>query len=653
MSRSFPIATTYAWLLLLAIEMALFAVFGPSAGASDWAYVVWAGPALTAVCALCTLPLEWTLGKRQRIWIGGGALATITLALNHQAFCRGYYHVPLGAAGALMIVTAWAAYGMDATRRLYLWLAPLLPIVLSYANRVMYPQRYLEQHMTLSLLSFWTLALWATRLLEPESEGPGKALPVRWAGAGGLLLALLSFTLFGTGRAPLDAAVVLTRELPTPAAVASLLAPLADRDRDGFGSLLVGSDCDDRNPAVNPASFEIPGNGIDDNCVGGDAPLPQASAAFDTVHHSTTNEGRQTTIVLITVDALRADRVYGEGGARVAPFMHSLAQRCVAFEAAYATYATTTWSVFGLLHSRYATQAEERGQCGHFDVPGTSQPSLPGVLRDGGWETVMVAGTWLLSKKCGLTRDFGEVVVDPVELFDARPRAAMVTDLALAALSDWESGFLWVHYIDPHEPYWKGPGPDGPGGGASDEEAYDWEISHVDREIQRLFEAVPEDALIVLAADHGERFLRGNGIGHLGTSPGGLHVPLAFCGPGISPARVDSPVSLLDLAPTLLELAGLPAPASFLGESLVPVIRGQADSPGRGWAAAEYLGWPPGDRLERALFGAGFSIHADLKLGIYTIQSPAGRSRTAYLEPDLAGYDAWVRFADGHLGVRP
>jgi hypothetical protein len=57
----------------------------------------------------------------------------------------------------------------------------------------------------------------------------------------------------------------------------SIARALSDGDGDGYSALLGGTDCDDSDPKVNPAAAEIPGNGIDDNCIGGDRPSPSTA----------------------------------------------------------------------------------------------------------------------------------------------------------------------------------------------------------------------------------------------------------------------------------------------------------------------------------------------------------------------------------------
>jgi hypothetical protein len=83
-----------------------------------------------------------------------------------------------------------------------------------------------------------------------------------------------------------------------------------------------------------------------------------------------------------------------------------------------------------------------------------------------------------------------------------------------------------------------------------------------------------EQAILVIVGIHGEEFVEHGGAGH-GTRlyEESLRVPLAIHAPELlAPGRVDAPVDLLDLAPTIADLLGVPAPQSWQGESLVPVI---------------------------------------------------------------------------------
>jgi arylsulfatase A-like enzyme len=112
------------------------------------------------------------------------------------------------------------------------------------------------------------------------------------------------------------------------------------------------------------------------------------------------------------------------------------------------------------------------------------------------------------------------------------------------------------------------------------ESLYDAEVAAVDDEIRRLFERLErrnffQNAVIVVTADHGEEFGQHQGVfGHgLTLYQGEIRVPLLVIAPGFSGSVVLRNVSLLDVAPTVLELTGLLPARSFEGRSLVPLMK--------------------------------------------------------------------------------
>jgi arylsulfatase A-like enzyme len=166
---------------------------------------------------------------------------------------------------------------------------------------------------------------------------------------------------------------------------------------------------------------------------------------------------------------------------------------------------------------------------------------------------------------------------------------------------------LFLHYMDPHTPY-APPAPfdrrfdpayDGPVDGRNYADRgplspaemdhvralYDGEIAYADEETDALMrelarEGLMENAVVVVSADHGEEFQEHGSWHHGGTLHREVvHVPLALRVPGIPGRRVPGPVSLVDLAPTLLDAAGVPPPATFMGRSLLPRLRGQPATP--------------------------------------------------------------------------
>jgi choline-sulfatase len=168
-------------------------------------------------------------------------------------------------------------------------------------------------------------------------------------------------------------------------------------------------------------------------------------------------------------------------------------------------------------------------------------------------------------------------------------RADATTDLALRWLAARDPGkpfFLWVHYFDPHHPYWPPPPwntrfrEEGGDGRADAIAAYDGEIAFADEHLGRLLKALdPTRTIVAVTADHGE------GLWQHGHKAHGIHlyeeavrVPLLFRWGGHVAAgmKVPGPVELTDLAPTLLDLAGVPWTGDPpQGQSLGPALRGQ------------------------------------------------------------------------------
>ncbi len=206
---------------------------------------------------------------------------------------------------------------------------------------------------------------------------------------------------------------------------------------------------------------------------------------------------------------------------------------------------------------------------------------------------------------CGVLRGFStERLIPP-----SRPaQGGIVTDAAVAELRRARGGplFMYVHYLDTHAPYHGGKQGDAPF------VRYLAQVSLVDGFLGRLRKEIADLGLtdrttIILAADHGEAFGEHQTWFHaVSVYEELLRVPLLVHIPGVAPRRVDTEVTLMDLGPTILDLFGQTTPGSYMGQSLVPFLRGQSPVLTRPIAAET-------GRLQRALiFPDGFKVIEDL-----------------------------------------
>ncbi len=268
-------------------------------------------------------------------------------------------------------------------------------------------------------------------------------------------------------------------------------------------------------------------------------------------------------VVLITIDTLRADRVgaYGYAKART-PSLDALAAAGLRATRAYATAPVTLPSHGSMLTGRYPPGHGAR----HNGVAlGEGVPTLATVLKAAGFATGAFVSAFPLDRRFGLAAGFDVYGDRWARRPDGRPadeRAGQLTvDEALAwrRTTGGARSFLWVHLFEPHAPY----GDAASGRPAGDR--YDDEIAEADRQVGRLLEGLGPDrasTLVVVAADHGEAFGEHGEIGHsLFVYDTTLQVPLILQGPRAPRGRILDPVSLVDIAPTVCAWLGVVAPA--------------------------------------------------------------------------------------------
>lgn len=313
---------------------------------------------------------------------------------------------------------------------------------------------------------------------------------------------------------------------------------------------------------------------------------------------------RPSTIVLITIDTLRADRLgaYGWASART-PAIDGLAARGVRFDRAYATAPITLPSHASLLTGLYPPGHASRHNGMHVrpDVA-----TLAGILHEQGWATGACVGAFPLDRRYGLARGFdhyGDRMPrrDDGRQMNERPGRAVV-DECLEWLRDAGArpALLWVHLFEPHAPYLADPSR-GPAGRTLPPAArYDDEIAEADRQVARLLDGIAwrtGETLTILAGDHGEAFGEHGEVTHsIFLYDTTLRVPLVVAGPGIAPSVSGTAVSLADVAPTVIDLLGLPS-RGLDGASLAPLLRGGAIGPrdlyAETFAPLLDFGWSP------------------------------------------------------------
>jgi len=289
-------------------------------------------------------------------------------------------------------------------------------------------------------------------------------------------------------------------------------------------------------------------------------------------------------IVLITLDSTRTDRM-GFLGSRsgLTPSLDNLARQGVVFAQAYAQSPLTVASHATILTGTYP----QIHRAGEFGSPLEQRlPYLPYLLHLSGYRTAAFVGSILLDPSNGPFQryDRGFDVYDAAfhqpqrgesRYQSVARRGDQVVDRATKWLASNQQRpfFLWVHLHDPSAP------------GA----IYDRAIAAADAAAGKLVsflraQSLYDDAVIVVASAHGES------LGAHGEDTHGIflydetiHVPLVLKLPKnqIAGKQIKNRTRLLDIAPTVLEVAGIPVPSQMQGQSLLRIaqVSSQADQP--------------------------------------------------------------------------
>jgi choline-sulfatase len=333
---------------------------------------------------------------------------------------------------------------------------------------------------------------------------------------------------------------------------------------------------------------------------------PISESPLETAHPS---------ILLVTIDTLRADHCSAYGYPQpTTPRLDAIAKRGVRLATAYAPIATTAPS-----HATMFTSLLPRahGLLKNGQALAPQHRRLAEVLRDNGYKTAAFVSSFAVDARFGFGPGFaayqddfaGAHASSAMQDWEGQLAPAVFerrADETRALVVDWLRShgyldaarvsapfFVWVHFMDPHHPY-SPPHEERakievapPGEGLQLAIAdYDAEVRFADREMGAIFDALEsagrfDQVVTVVVGDHGEGLKQHGHMFHgLTIYEETVRVPFVFHWPwGLREPRViEPPVQIVDLAPTVLELAGIPPESSFQGMTLAPILRGQGDA---------------------------------------------------------------------------
>ncbi len=406
-----------------------------------------------------------------------------------------------------------------------------------------------------------------------------------------LALPLLFISVVGSGsKQSVRKAQVLHSGLGEP--LAQVYRVLGDWDRDGYSRWLGGGDCDDSNPRVHPGADEIPFDGIDNNCLGGDVrDVGKSDTHFSEVPSSIPDDFN---VIFITIDTIRADHLGAYGYDRnTTPNIDALAASGTLFQNGWAHAPSTRYSIPAMLTGRHPLKVRYFPIGGQWPGISEDNQTIAEVLKSRGLTTGAILNYWYFDEKRKMNQGFdfydnknkrlhrAVSGKGPAETSGSSSKEQSDKAIAFVETHEKERFFLWVHYYDPHFDYEKHAGT--PSFGDDDVAAYDHEIAFTDKHIGRLLDELQtrdldKKTIVVLTGDHGE------GFGEHGIKLHGYHlyaaqtkVPLIIRVPGLEPSVVEMPASHVDILPTLANLAGFPSNSDMLGRSLLGVMSKSED----------------------------------------------------------------------------
>jgi arylsulfatase A-like enzyme len=320
-------------------------------------------------------------------------------------------------------------------------------------------------------------------------------------------------------------------------------------------------------------------------------------------------------VVLISMDTLRARSVGAYGAERpTSPTLDALGADGVLFENAFSSAAFTLPGHMSMLTGLWFS-SHRAITAMSFLSP--AHRTLAEALQAGGYATAAFSsGAWIMPWT-GFRRGFDAYYEMPPSLYGADKPAGTPYDAFTQGL-EWlrdhadRPCFVFLHNYVVHTPYTPpklykqafDPLPPGSPNEEVQRRAYEQEVRYADDQIRAFLEGLDalgraDRTLVIVTADHGEQFGEHGGLEHTyDVHDEVAHVPLVMRLPGAIPAgrEIAEPVSLVDLAPTIVDLLGLPPMHGVDGTSLLPLVAGSTDRLARDGVMTEAmseanLGW--------------------------------------------------------------
>ncbi len=335
-----------------------------------------------------------------------------------------------------------------------------------------------------------------------------------------------------------------------------------------------------------------------------------------------------TNVILITIDCLRADHLGCMGYHRnTSPFLDKLAKKGLFFKNAFSNGPNTRHSVPSFLSSTYPLLFNDEALGKGFHK---GRKSIAEVLKNHGYTTGGIHSNPYVSKFYKYDRGFdyfNDFLIGRVEEDIKRKtltkkyhelmkgvRALFFHQLPHETGKNinketfqWleqirEPFFLWIHYMDVHMPFvppnrhlkkinvktyshykkiWMGKKINDIKSRDKISESqlkdyinlYDGSIRYTDEIIETLINKIEKnypETIFIITSDHGEEFREHGDLSHIEKLYDELlHIPLIFYGKNIKNKIVEKPISLLDLAPTLLSFLGIKEKKSFQGKNFL------------------------------------------------------------------------------------